>query len=63
MGPQGSADRMLVPVMMGPVDDERPAGQLEAEGEEEKRSPAVAHLVNVSQVFFWSSDTHPHVVT
>lgn len=45
MGLQGPADRMVVPVMAGPVDDERPAGQLQAEREEEKRSPVVTHLM------------------
>lgn len=48
MGLQGPADWMVVPVTAGPVDDEHPAGQLEAEREEEKRSPAVAYLVKHS---------------
>ena len=44
MGLQGAADWMVVPATTGPVDDERPAGQLEAEGEQEEGSPAVTHL-------------------
>lgn len=45
MGLQGPADWMVVPVTAGPVDDEHPAGQLEAERDEEECSPAVTHLV------------------
>lgn len=45
MGLKCPTDWMVVPVMARPVDDERPAGQLEADGEEEKCSPAVTHLV------------------
>lgn len=35
---------MVVPVMAGPVDDEGPAGQLDADGEEEKYLPTLTHL-------------------
>lgn len=44
VGLQGAADRMVAPVTAGPVDDENPAEQLEANREEEKCSPAVSHL-------------------
>ena len=45
MGLQATADWMIVPAMLGPVDDDCPAGQLEADREEEKCSPAVINLV------------------
>lgn len=46
ISPQASADWMVGPAMAGPVDDKRPAGQLEAESEEEKCSPGVSQLVD-----------------
>lgn len=48
MGLQGPADWMVVPVTVGPVDDEHPAGQVNQEREEEKCSPAVTHLGKIN---------------
>ena len=64
MSLQDPADWMVVPVIAGPVDDECPAGQLEAEREEEKGSPAVTHLVGDSVTTQRKHvDVHQHLVT
>lgn len=48
MGLQGAANWMIEPMRQGPINDKSPAGQLEAKGNEEKYSPAIAHLLKHS---------------
>lgn len=44
MGLQHLTDWMIVPATPGPVEDNYPADQLEAERQKEKRSPVVTNL-------------------
>lgn len=44
VGPQSQADGMVSPLMTGPVEDKRPAGQMETDRQEDKSLPTAAEL-------------------